>query len=145
MLVVPVLGALGIQALMERPLPPRRLAPWFAASVVVFVVTPLALGAYWRRFAVFLIALPFAVAALVALGRRWKHATAAVLAVLVLELCGSAIASQTYRGGTALLGLEGTLTVLTPGPLLKSSEYPRFTLNFSRAGQSVRSKSPCRY
>src|SRR5204862_8355383 len=40
LLVVPVLGALGIQALMERPLPPRRLAPWFAASVVVFVVTP---------------------------------------------------------------------------------------------------------
>jgi hypothetical protein len=117
LLVVPVLGALGIQGLMDRPMPARRLAPWFAASVAVFLVAPLAFGAYFRRYAVLLVALPFAGAALAALASRWRRATAILLAVLALELGASAITSQTYRGGTVLLGLESTLTVLTPGPL----------------------------
>jgi hypothetical protein len=117
-LAVPVLGAVGIQALVERPLPPRRLAPWLAASAVVFLVAPLVFGGVLRRYAVLVIALPFATAALVALGKQSKRAALLVTGVLVIELVASAIASQTYRGGTVLTGLENTPpTTLSPGPL----------------------------
>jgi hypothetical protein len=117
LLVVPVLGAVGIQGLLERPLALRPLIRWSVPTVLLFLVIPLVLGAYFRRFAILLVALPFAVAGLAALATRWRWKAVLVVAVLTAELLAGAITSQTYRGGTVLLGLENTLTVLTPGPL----------------------------
>jgi hypothetical protein len=119
-LVVPILGALGIQGLIERGAPLRRIAPWLFAGLAVFLLAPLVLGAFARRYLLFMSALPFAFAALAGLGnpnrRRW--APLAVVGVLTVELVASAITSQTYSGGTVVLGLENVKTNLVPGPLM---------------------------
>src|SRR5213076_2016954 len=64
-LVVPILGALGIQGLIERPAPLRRIAPWLFAGMALFLVAPLVLGAFPKRYLLLMIALPLAFAALV--------------------------------------------------------------------------------
>lgn len=105
---VPVLGAAGIQGLMDRPLPWRRAAIWLGAGVVLWLGVPLAGGAIVVRLAFLAACLPFAVAALALLAtRRATSAATAVVGVLAVELMASALFSQGYRGQTVLTGMEG--------------------------------------
>jgi hypothetical protein len=136
-LVVPVLGALGIQGLIERRAPLRRIAPWLFAGLALFLLAPLVLGAFAKRYLLFMMALPLAFTALVTLGshtrRRWG--SIAVIGVLTTELVASAITSQTYRGGTVLIGLENKMTNLVPGPL----EWPEVSTHlYLRPGPIAR-------
>jgi hypothetical protein len=119
LLVVPVLGALGIQGLIERRAALAETARWLFVGLALFLVTPLALGAYPRRYVLFLVALPLAFAALSAIGKpgRPRWTPAAVTAVLAAELVASALISQNYTGGSVLLGLENQKVNLVTGPL----------------------------
>ncbi|MBA3689891.1 MAG: hypothetical protein H0W82_00575 [Actinobacteria bacterium] len=106
MIALPALGAIGIQALIERPLPIRRAARWLGASVVLFLVVPLVTGGIAVRFALLAVALPAGIVALVLLqrGRRW--APAGIVGVLAVELLASAVFSGVWQGGTIFTGLE---------------------------------------
>jgi hypothetical protein len=117
LLVVPVLGALGIQGIIERPATRRVLWPWLAAGVALFLLVPLGLGAIAVRYAQLAVAALAAIPALLALGERRKLASFAVLGVLAVELVGGVAYSQAYRGGTIFTGLETDQSNLVPGPL----------------------------
>ena len=126
LLVVPVLGALGSQGLLERPPPVRRALLWVGAGVALWLVVPLAVGAHPVRFIVLAAAAAGAIPALAWLGRN-RRAGLVVIAVLTLELVGSAAYSQAYGGGTVFLGLEpNTLGAnLVPQPL----RWPRIPVD----------------
>ena len=145
LLVVPVLGALGIQGFLERPPPVKRALAWVGAGVALWLVVPVAVGAHPVRFVLLAIAAAAAVPALAWLGRH-RRAGLVVVAVLALELVGSAAYSQSYDGGTVFLGLEpNTLGAnLIPQPL----RWPRVSLDaYTRAGPiALRIEaSPSRY
>ncbi|HET9722438.1 MAG TPA: hypothetical protein VFR44_01200 [Actinomycetota bacterium] len=117
-LVLPVLGALGIQSLLERPPSAREAAWWIGGMAVVVLALPIALGAKPERF----IVLAAGTVALVLVvrwvlrGRRW--AALAIVGVLAAELLANAVWSSTYQGGTVYLGLEGRdHPALLHGPL----------------------------
>jgi hypothetical protein len=117
LLAVPVLGALGIQGLIERPLPARRAAAWICAGVGIWLVVPVLLGAHPVRMLLLLAGAAAAFPVLVSLGRGRRWAALAVVGVLAAELVGSAVYSQAYAGGTVFLGLEHSGRNLIPGPL----------------------------
>ncbi|MDP9341704.1 MAG: YfhO family protein [Actinomycetota bacterium] len=117
LLAVPVLGALGIQGLIERPLPARRAAAWIGAGVGIWLVLPVLLGAHPVRMLLLLAGAAAAFRVLMALGRGRRWAGLAVVGVLAVELLGSAIYSQAYAGGTVFLGLEHSGQNLVSGPL----------------------------
>src|SRR4051794_5947907 len=107
-LVVPVLGAVGLQGLIERPLRVERTGiAWIASGAVVFLGLPLFFGADLVRFVPLAIGIAIAAPLLLLIGRRtWMPL--AVVGVLAVELFAGAIYSQVYSGGTVFLGLEGT-------------------------------------
>ncbi len=105
---VPVLGAAGIQGLVDRPMASRDVALWLAGGVALWLALPLIGGAIVVRYAFLAACLPFAVVALVVLAeRRTTWALTAVVGVLALELLASTAFSQIYSGGTVLTGMEG--------------------------------------
>jgi Bacterial membrane protein YfhO len=105
---VPVLGAVGIQGLVDRPMAPRRVALWLAGGTALWLLVPLAGGAIVVRYAFLAACLPFAVVVLTLLAlRRTTWALPAVVGVLALELLASAAFGQIYQGGTVLTGMEG--------------------------------------
>jgi hypothetical protein len=108
-LVVPVLGAAGIQGLRDAPMPWRRATVWVGAGVALWLVLPLAMGGTPARFGLLavamLVAAPVVVALAAADGVRW--APAALAAVLVVDLGASALYAQTRHGETVTTGLEG--------------------------------------
>ena len=106
MIALPALGAIGIQSLIDRPMPVRRAARWLAAGVAVFLVVPLAAGGIPVRFALLAVALPVGVIALMLLIRRWHWAPALLVGVLAVELLASAVVSNIWQGGTIFTGLE---------------------------------------
>jgi hypothetical protein len=117
-LIVPALGAIGIQWLLdERPALADAMR-WIGAGLGVFLVFPLLMGARLGRLTIFAVA-SVAVVGLVwalARGRRW--APIALCAVLCAELLAGAIWSSVYRGGTVYLGLEtGIHAALVAAPL----------------------------
>ncbi|HEU4527312.1 MAG TPA: YfhO family protein [Actinomycetota bacterium] len=117
-LVLPVLGALGVQSLLERPPSARQAVRWVGGAAAVVLVLPFALGAKPERFVV--IAAGTAAMALVVRWtlRRRRWAALALVAVLTAELLANAIWSSVYQGGTVYLGLEGRDNpVLLQGPL----------------------------
>ena len=117
-LIAPVLGALGIQSLIERPLPWRRCALWLVPAVGVFLVLPLALGAHLSRLQLLAVGMAVGIPTLLALGRWKRWAFIAVPAVLAAQLLGGAFWSQAYQGGTIFFGLEpNPPTNLVAGPL----------------------------
>jgi hypothetical protein len=117
-LTVPVLAAVGVQALIDRPLPRKRLARWLAAGAVLWLALPVALGASPTRFILLAIGIVAAVLVLLALGDRRRWAAVAVPLVLAGELAAAAAFAQLYQGGTVRLGLEsGDHANLLPGPL----------------------------
>lgn len=107
LLVVPILGAVGIQSLLDHPPPLRATLRWLGGGVAVFLVLPLALGAFPKRFVLLAAACAATVPILVALvrGRRW--ARMALVGILAVDLLGSAVTSSAYTGGTVFVGLEG--------------------------------------
>jgi hypothetical protein len=117
-LVLPVLGALGVQALLERPPSARQAARWIGGAAVVVLALPLALGANPERFVVVAVgALAVAVVVRWVLRRR-RWAALALVAVLAVELLANAVWSSMYQGGTVYLGLEGRdHPALLHGPL----------------------------
>ncbi|HXF71688.1 MAG TPA: hypothetical protein VNO79_03650 [Actinomycetota bacterium] len=125
-LVVPVLGAVGIQALADRPPTPRAALAWLVPPAGAFLVLPILLGAHPVRFALLAAGVLAAEPALAAIGRR--RGALLVVGLLAVELLASAGYSQAYRGGTVFLGLEGEdHPNLPPGPLrwpdVRASDY----------------------
>jgi hypothetical protein len=122
-LAIPVLGAVGIQGLRDRPLTARAATGWLAAAAVVLLVVPLAAGAIWARWALLAVALLPAAGALWVLAvRRPRWAAGAVLAVLAVELSAGAALGSAWKGDTVRTGLEaGVHPNLPPQPL----RFPR--------------------
>jgi hypothetical protein len=135
-LTVPVLGAIGIQALFDLPMPRRLVARWLAAALGLWLLVPIVLGASPKRFVVFGVAAVAGVVVLVALAERRRWPLVAAPLVLAAELTASAVFSQVYQGGTVRLGLEsGDHANLLPGPL----RYPDVDADaFFRAGAIAR-------
>jgi hypothetical protein len=107
LLVVPILGAVGIQSLLDHPPSVRATRRWLAGGVAVFLVLPLVLGAFPKRYLLLAVACVATVPIVIALvrGRRW--ARVALVGVLAVDLLGSAVTSSAYTGGTVYVGLEG--------------------------------------
>ncbi len=107
MISIPVLGAVGLQGLRDRPIEARSARRLLAGGVVVLLLLPLVTGAKPYRFILLAAAMLAALPALFWLAtarKRW--AAIAVVSVLGVELLASAIYSGMYRGGTIFSGLE---------------------------------------
>ena len=135
LLVVPVIGAIGLHGLIERPPGVRRTLAWIGGGVGLWLLLPLVLGGHPVRFALLAAAIVVTVPVLVfvARGRRW--APVAVVGLLAAELMGSAAYSQTYQGGTVFTGLESRTTGegLVPQPL----RWPEVALSEYTASSSI--------
>ncbi|GBC87403.1 hypothetical protein HRbin12_01409 [bacterium HR12] len=115
-LTVPVLGALGLASLLERPT--RDVWRWIAAAVVGWLIVPLALGAHPERYVVVAVGTAALAGAVRELLRGRRAARLALVGLLALELLGGALWSSVYTGGTVFLGLEGERhPALLHGPL----------------------------
>ncbi|MEX2275360.1 MAG: YfhO family protein [Actinomycetota bacterium] len=116
--VIPPIGAIGLQTLIDRPLPWRRALRWLLAGVALWLVVPVLVGADPVRFLLLVIGVVIGVPVLLALSERRRWAVVVVPLVLAVELLGSAVYSQVYDGGTIYLGLEAPdRSNLLPGPL----------------------------
>jgi hypothetical protein len=115
-LTVPILGALGLQSLLERPT--RDVWRWIGGAALGWLALPLALGAHPQRYVVVALgALAFAGATRSLLQRK-RLAGAVLVGLLAAELIGGALWSSAYGGGTVFLGLEGERhPALVHGPL----------------------------
>ncbi|MGH2681354.1 MAG: hypothetical protein ACRDG8_12915 [Actinomycetota bacterium] len=127
---LPILAAVGLQGLAERPLARRAAVGWLGGAAVAFVLWPLAAGGSLVRYA--MVAGVLIAAAPLLFGfatRRWGWTTApVVVAVLAVELIGSAVYAQAYEGGTIFTGLEtGEHPALVPqvlrSPMLDEEAY----------------------
>ena len=111
-LVAPILGAIGLQATVDRPPTGRAALAWYAAPVLLFLAWPLAAGALPQRLVI-----AGASALVVGLGLRAVQARGvagpALAGLLAIELLVAGIWSTSYRGGTLRFGLEGG-----PNPVL---------------------------
>jgi Bacterial membrane protein YfhO len=126
-LVAPVLGAVGLQALMDRPLDRPRAALWVGAGGALFLLLPLMLGARPVRFVILAAGVAAAAPLLLILARprgersetRLGRAAAwTIPVVLAVELLASVVTGQLYRGGTVGTGLEPpSQSTLAWGPL----------------------------
>ncbi len=125
-LVVPILGAVGVQALFDRRPPFREALGWIAPSVALFLLFPLAIGANPARLVVFAIGAAALLGVLWARPRLRRIAPAMLVGVLAMELLGGALWSSAYRGGTVYFGLEPE----DGGPLVQGAlRWPRVPLD----------------
>jgi hypothetical protein len=116
--VVAVLGAVGVQSFLDRPLPWRRALRWLAAGVVLWLVLPLVFGAHPLNFLPLLGTLLVAVPLVLALSERRAWALWAIPVFLAFELTGGAVASSLTDGGPRFTGLEsGEHANVAPEPL----------------------------
>ncbi len=107
MIALPVLGAIGLQGLRDRPMEARSVRRILVFGVSLLLALPLVFGAKPYRFILLAVAMLVAVPTLFWLAtarKRW--AAIAVVSVLGLELFASAIYSGLYQGGTIFSGLE---------------------------------------
>jgi hypothetical protein len=117
-LIVPALGAVGIQWFLDRRPSFGEAMRWIGAGLGVFLVFPLFMGARPGRLTIFAIASVAVVGVVWALARRRRWAPVALCAILGAELLIGAIWSSMYHGGTVYLGLEsGTHAALVAAPL----------------------------
>lgn len=117
-LALPLLGALGLQSLLDRRPSPAEAARWLGPGIVIFLVLPLLAGAHLRRLWVFALGAAVVLAVAWALGRGRRWAPTALIAILAVELTAGALWSSAYQGGTVYLGLEGPdHPALVHGPL----------------------------
>ena len=107
MIAIPVLGAVGLQGLLDRPMTPRHARQLLGGGVALLLGLPLVLGGKPYRFILLAVAMLAAVPALFWLAtarRRW--AMTLVVVIAGLELLASAVYSGMYHGGTIYTGLE---------------------------------------
>jgi hypothetical protein len=117
-LIVPALGAVGIQWFLDRRPSFGEAMRWIGAGLGVFLIFPLIMGARPARLTIFAIASVAVVGVVWALARRRRWAPVALCAILGAELLIGAIWSSMYHGGTVYLGLEsGTHAALVASPL----------------------------
>jgi hypothetical protein len=107
MIAIPVLGAIGLQGLRDRPMAAAHVRWALGGGVACLLAVPLALGGIPARFALLAAAMMVAVPAVywLATARR-SWAILGVVTVLGLELFVSALYSGTWQGGTVVTGLE---------------------------------------
>ena len=117
-LIIPALGAVGIQWFLDRRPSFGEAMRWIGAGLGVFLIFPLIMGARPGRLTIFAIASVAVVGVVWALARRRHWAPVALCAILGAELLIGAIWSSMYHGGTVYLGLEsGTHAALVAAPL----------------------------
>jgi hypothetical protein len=117
-LIVPALGALGIQWFLDRRPSFGEAMRWIGAGLGVFLVFPLIMGARPGRLTIFAVASITVVGVVWAFARGRRWAPVALCAILGAELLAGAIWSSMYHGGTVYLGLEsGTHAALVAAPL----------------------------
>jgi hypothetical protein len=117
-LVVPVLGAVGVQSLLERRPSFAEALRWLAVPAGLFLLLPLVAGANAERLVIFAIGTAAVLVVVRWLGRGRRWAAAALAGVLAVELLTGALWSSAYRGGTVYFGLESAEhPVLVHGPL----------------------------
>jgi len=116
-LIVPALGAIGIQWLIDARPPFTDALRWIGAGLVVLLVLPLVAGANPERLMVFTIASVALIGVVWALSRGRRWAPLALCGVLVVELLTGGLWSSAYRGGTVFFGFESDRGVLVAGPL----------------------------
>ena len=107
MIAIPVLGAVGLQGLIDRPMTGERARWTLGGGVALLLVLPLVAGGKPARFALLAVAMLAAVPVLFWLAtarKRW--AMTAVVVVVGIELLASAVFSGLYGGGTISTGLE---------------------------------------
>ncbi|HJU57932.1 MAG TPA: hypothetical protein VJ774_04285 [Actinomycetota bacterium] len=104
--IVPVLGAVGVQWLLDRRPSFGDAVRWIGIGVAMFLVLPLLLGANVERFVLLAIGTVALVAIVWAIARRKRWAAVALCVALGLELVAGAVWSSVYRGGTVYIGLE---------------------------------------
>ncbi len=118
LVVIPVLGALGVQGFIERPLPAKRALRWVLAGAALFLGLPFLLGIHPIRFLLPAVAMLLAIPALVWMAaKRKRWAPIAVVGVLTVELLVGAAWAQHYHGPTMFIGLEDGKN-LSPQPLV---------------------------
>jgi Bacterial membrane protein YfhO len=117
-LIVPALGAIGIQWVLDHRPAFGDAMRWIGAGLAVFLVFPLLMGAGVGRLTIFVIASVAVVGVVWALARGRRWAPVVLCLVLGAELLAGAIWSSMYHGGTVYLGLEsGTHAALVAAPL----------------------------
>jgi hypothetical protein len=117
-LIVPALGAIGIQWVLDHRPAFGEAMRWIGAGLAVFLVFPLLMGARVGRLTIFVIASVAVVGVVWAIARGRHWAPVVLCVVLGAELLAGAIWSSMYRGGTVYLGLEtGTHAALVAAPL----------------------------
>jgi len=117
-LIVPALGAIGIQWFLDHRPSFGEAMRWIGAGLGVFLVFPLLMGARPGRLTIFAIASVAVVGVVWAFARGQRRAPVALCAILGAELLVGAIWSSMYHGGTVYLGLEtGTHAALVAAPL----------------------------
>jgi hypothetical protein len=117
-LILPALGAVGLQWVLDRRPPLRDAMRWIAIGLAIFLVVPLVAGARPQRLVVFAAASAAVIGVTVALARGRRWAPVALCSVLAAELVVGAVWSSMYRGGTVLFGLEtGDHPALVAAPL----------------------------
>ncbi len=117
-LIVPALGAVGIQWFLDHRPAFGDAMRWIGAGLGVFLVFPLVMGARPGRLTIFTIASIAVVGVVWAFARGRRRAPVALCAILAAELMAGAIWSSVYHGGTVYLGLEtGSHAALVAAPL----------------------------
>ena len=93
-LAIPLLGAIGLQALLDDPPPLRQAVAWIGSGAVLWIAFPLAMGGIPARFALLGCATIVAAPVLVlAVTRRSRPAVMGVICALAVELIASAVIS----------------------------------------------------
>lgn len=134
-LIVPTLGAIGIQWLIDTRPPLAAALRWIGAGLLVLLVLPLVAGANPERLLVFTVAAVALIGVVSALSRGRRWAPFALCAVLAAEVLTAGLWSSSYRGGTVFLGLESDRGVLVAGPL----RWPEINLRrYLQAGPIAR-------
>jgi hypothetical protein len=117
-LIVPALGAIGVQWVLDRRPSLGEAMRWIGTGLAVFLVFPLLMGARVGRLTILAIASVAVVGVVWALARGRRSAPVLLCVVLGAELLAGAIWSSVYEGGTVYLGLEsGTHAALVAAPL----------------------------
>jgi hypothetical protein len=117
-LVIPILGAVGVQVLLDRRPSFATAARWLAVGIAALLLLPIALGANPQRYVVFAAGTATVLVGAWALARRIRWAPVGLVGVLAVELVAGALWSSAYSGGTVYLGLEGEdHPALLHGPL----------------------------
>jgi len=116
-LIVPVLGAIGIQWLIDARPPFAEAVRWIGAGLLVLLALPVVAGANPERLIVFTAAAIALIAVVRSLSRGRRWAPLALCGVLSVELLAGGLWSSTYGGGTVFLGLESDRGILVAGPL----------------------------